>query len=203
MSNHRCNKCENVDEAGYRFDRKYAPTDCLLGKRSSKIWIIGLNPATERGEIDTNTINDLESYFDREGPLSSYFRDFRNVSKRVFDGFGEEGGTAFTDIVKCGSKRFPGGKVGRQLIENCSDYLKELILELKPQLVICNGSPVSNYMKGVFPPNSDVSNTPTSYWTDTEGVEMCVVLTGFIGRIDNYSRQRLGVEIENRLTEKE
>lgn len=202
MSNHTCNKCDSVSAGEYQFDRLYAPVDCLLGKRSSKVWIVGLNPATEPGEKDTATRDDLENYFESDKPLHSYFKNFRNVSTQIYDGFGVEGGTACTEIVKCGSKSFPSGKAGAQLVHNCAGYLKQQITDFKPQLVICNGSPVSNYVQTEFPRNEkDSRNTKTSYWVDVDGVEICIVLTGFIGRIDNYSRRRLGVEIESRIAE--
>lgn len=60
---------------------------------------------------------------------------------------------------------------------------------------------MSHYVQKEFPRNEDSGNTLTSNWTNVEGVEMCVVLTGFIGRIDSYSRRRPGVEIEARLDE--
>ncbi len=201
MLDHIGNKCAHLGNGGYHFDRQYAPNDWLEGKRSSRVWIVGLNPATDIGENHTKTRDDLENYFVPGKPFYRYFEDFRHVSKQVYDGFGREGGTAHTDIVKCGSKRFPGGKEGAELVHHCSAYLKQQITELKPQLIICNGSPVSSYMQKEFPHNEDPGNTPTSYWTVVEGVEICVVLTGFIGRIDNYSRRRLGVEVDARLAE--
>ncbi len=136
-------------------------------------------------------------------PYYRYFEDFRHVSKLVYDGFGQEGGTAHTDIVKCSSKGFPTGRQGAELVHNCADYLKQQITQYMPRLIICNGSPVSRYIQDEFPRNDDSTNTQTSYWATVEDIDMCVILTGFIGRIDNYSRRRLGVEIEARLTESE
>ena len=37
-------------------------------------------------------------------------------------------------------------------------------------------------------------DTETSYWTEFEGQLVCVVLSGYIGRIDNYSKRRLGMD---------
>ena len=202
MPNHTCNRCKHL--GGFHFDRRYAPNEWLEGKRSSKVWIVGLNPATPIGENLDKTREDLENFFVPGKPFYRYFEDFRHVSKQVYDGFGHENGTAHTDIVKCGSKRFPGGRDGAELVHQCADYLKQQIMEFKPQLIICNGSPVSSYVRKEFPPpDEDAEGQLTSYWTAVEGVEICIVLTGFIGRIDNYSRRRLGVEIDARLAELE
>lgn len=199
MSNYTCERCKHL--GGYRFDRRYSPDEFLEGKRSSKVWIVGLNPAWDMGENHDSTRDELENYFVPGKRFYRYFEDFRHVSEQLYNGFGQEGGTAHTDIVKCGSKRFPSGKRGAELVHHCADYLKRQITQYKPRLIICNGSPVSHYVQKEFPRIDDPSDTPTSYWTSVDGVEMCVVLTGFIGRIDNYSRRRLGVEIEARLVE--
>jgi len=119
----------------------------------------------------------------------------------VFDGFGRDQGTAHTDIVKCGSKRFPKGKQGSEMVRHCSGYLKDQIVSHSPRLIICNGSPVSSYIQSVFPRTDDPTNSETSYWARISGVEVCIVLSGFIGRIDNFARRRLGVEVEARLKE--
>lgn len=70
-----------------------------------------------------------------------------HVSNQVYDGFGREEGTAHTDIVKCGSERFPGGRNGVELVYHYADYLKQQIAKRKPKLIICDGSPVSGYMQ--------------------------------------------------------
>lgn len=199
MTNHTCTKCHDLGE--YSFDRQYAPTEFLEGKRSSDVWIVGLNPATEIGFNHSATKKDLEEYFVPGEHFYSYFRNFRNVSEIVYNGFGREFGTAHTDIVKCGSKRFPGGKIGAELVHRCSGYLHKQVIEHKPRLIICNGSPVSKYLKKQFQPNTEGNKSKTSYWTTVEDVDVCIVLSGFIGRIDNYARKRLGAEIELRLKE--
>jgi len=192
MSLSTCSKCQHL--GGYKFEREYAPEDFLEGKRSSEIWIVGLNPATEVGSND----QDLQNYFVPGEKFYSYFRDFRRVSDLGYDGFGLEAGTAHTDIVKCGSKSFPSGKFGAELVSNCSPYLKKSspylkkqIISFKPRLLICNGRPVSNYMQQQFPASNDSSNTTTSYWSEVEGVDICIVLSGFIGRIDNWQEKDL------------
>jgi len=119
----KCSKCQHL--GGYKFEREYAPEDFLEGKRSSEIWIVGLNPATEVGSNDHGSKEDLQNYFVPGENFYSYFRAFRRVSDLVYDGFGLETGTAHTDIVKCGSKSFPSGKVGAELVSNCSPYLKK------------------------------------------------------------------------------
>jgi len=56
-------------------------------------------------------------------------------------------------------------------------------------------------MQQQFPASNDSSNTTTSYWSEVEGVDICIVLSGFIGRIDNWARKRLGAEIDTRFAE--
>lgn len=199
MASFTCTKCHDL--GGYSFERNYAPEDFLEGKRSSDIWIVGLNPKTVIGFNHSDTKEDLEGYFVPGEKFYSYFRDFRIVSETLFDGFGREGGTAHTDIVKCGSEGFPGGKVGAELVKRCSGYLHKQVIEYKPRVIVCNGSPVSKYVKGQFPEKTCITNTDTSYWTAVDDVDVCIVLSGFIGRIDNYARKRLGVEIDDRLEE--
>ncbi len=195
---YQCTKCL---KHGFHFERQYRPEDFLEGKPSSLIWVVGLNPKTEEGNSDSRTKAELESYFVPGQEFYSYFRDFKSVSRVVFEGFGQEKGTAHTDIVKCGSQRFPTGKVGDELVKCCGEYLRNQINTHTPRLVVCNGSPVSRYVKSILPPNEDPTNTETSYWTKVNDVDVCIVLSGFIGRIDNFARRRLGVEIEERLEE--
>lgn len=194
-----CEDCVHL--GGYRFERNYHPKQFLEGKRSSEIWIVGLNPAQEIGFQHSKTREQLEKYYDSGETFDPYIRKFKNVSKILYEGLGKEGGTATTDLVKCASKAFPGGAKGAELVANCSEYLKTQILEYKPRLILCNGRPVSDYVKKQFPKNKELDNTDTSYWTTVDDVVVCVVLSGFIGRIDNYARKRLGYEIEMRLDE--
>jgi hypothetical protein len=62
-------------------------------------------------------------------------------------------------------------------------------------MVICNGAKVCDYIKTAIPP-SEPDEKRGNYRGVIEDWEVAVVLTGFIGRIDNYSRMRLGAEIE-------
>jgi len=163
MNNITCERCTHF--VGYRFDWRYAPEEFLEGKRSSKVWIVGLNPAWDIGENQVSTRDELENYFVPGQRFHRYFEDFRHVSEEIYNGFGREGGTAHTDIVKCGSKRFPGGRNGAELVHHCADYLKRQIMQYRPQLILCNGSPVSRYIQQEFPRNEDSGNTLTSYWT--------------------------------------
>ena len=78
--------------------------------------------------------------------------------------------------------------------------LEQQLKIYKPKIIICNGAAVSEFMLQFIPPIS-YSKEQTSYWSNIDGDEVCVVLSGFIGRIDNYAKRRLGIEIEVRLQE--
>jgi len=190
-----CNKCQ---EYGIRFKRNYNPSQFIEGKLSSRIWLIGLNPAKERDWVDERNLIDLSDHFYNWPNLHQYFKDFKNVSREIFDKFGKEEGTAHTDLVKCSSKKWPPNGVNRKdlrkIINNCSNYLINQIELHHPQVIICNGAPVSTFIKEFLKPIKDFD---TYYISRIGDNKVYVVLTGFIGRIDNYSKKRLGSEIES------
>ncbi|MFW6047194.1 MAG: uracil-DNA glycosylase family protein [Candidatus Woesearchaeota archaeon] len=197
-----CNKC---DKYGMTFERKYSPTEFVEGKLTSKIWIIGLNPKKEISAIDKRTVKKLSVFLDKKDELS-YFKDFNKVSNLLYDLLGKENGVCHTDIVKCFSKGFPpkdpnhndkrlGVKGQREIIRNCSNYLKEQLILHKPRMIICNGSYSCNKIKELVIPNEKQSYD-TYYIGKYKDQEIVVVLSGFIGRIDDYSKRRLGKEIE-------
>lgn len=195
---HECTRCKSY---GLYFRRGYSPDQFIEGKPNSPVWIVGLNPAESENWVDSRTSADLELYFDDPTRVHSYFRDLRSVSLNLYENLGKEHGTAHTDLVKCSSKNFPKGKGAVEIIHNCGPYLQAQIASHKPKMIICNGAPVSQFIKSILPPAGGSHNMLTSYWSEIEGHRVCVVLSGFIGRIDNYSRRRLGIEIESRLRE--
>lgn len=198
-------ECRNCEQYGLRFQRAYGPEEFIEGHRESKVWIIGLNPAVDPKWVDLRTTRQLQEYFDDHSTVHSYFFDFRTVSARVFSAFGKSGGTAHTDLVKCSSKGWPPpGTTGRdrkQIIKNCEAYLISQLREFKPAMIICNGAEVSTAVKTMLPPPSDTPLTATSYFSDIEAHRVCIVLSGFVGRLDNYAKRRLGREIEAQLDE--
>ena len=170
----------------------------MEGKRNSKIWIVGLNPKGMLGSNDDRELEDTINYFDNE--VHPYFKSFKKVSKRLYNLFGKDYGVAHTDLVKCFSNKFPPEgcktKAKRIIIGNCRGYLKEQIKKYEPKILICNGAPVSCEMKEMFPKESQNDNIKTSYKVRINNSEMVIILSGFIGRIDNYAKRRLGLEIE-------
>jgi uracil-DNA glycosylase len=195
---HICRKCFEL--TGMHFQRTYSPIDYLLGKRNSKIWIIGLNPYGNIGENNTTeTIENLSHFI---GDIS-YFKDFNNVSNRIYNLLGQENGVAHTDLVKCFSKNFPPSNLKRNelhyLICNCRNYLKDQIDLHKPKLIICNGIHVVWHVEQLIPPIK--TEDFESYYYGNLPHKPIVFRSGFIGRIDNYSKRRLGKEIENIIDE--
>ena len=198
------NRCDLCKEVGLEFSRPYRPEEFLEGKSSSDIWIVGLNPAAEIGWADsTRTAADLANAFDDTSKIHGYFKDFSKVSPRLFELFGKENGVAHTDIVKCSSKGWPPesakGKKAQFVIQNCKQYLFAQIQAHQPKMIICNGAPVSHQIKELLPVEEQV--TETAYRSTIQKQEIIVVLSGFIGRIDDWSKKRLGYEIESLLSE--
>lgn len=195
---HECRKCEQF---GLRFERHYRPDDYIVGSAQSPIWIVGLNPADE----PRPGLTALREYFDDPSGVHSYFRRFAVVSPRLFNSFGKPFGTAHTDLVKCVSHKWPPPGVRpadrSAIIRNCEGFLVSQIKKYRPVMIICNGSEVSDALKRALPPSSKPADCPTSYFTQVDGQKLCIVLSGFIGRLDTYAKQRLGAEIEARLAE--
>ncbi|NOZ74439.1 MAG: hypothetical protein GXO90_03550 [FCB group bacterium] len=195
--------CLRCNKFGLVFDRDYSPSQFIEGPLSSKVWIIGINPAAPQDWGDEGrSILELSSHLSANEPLHPYFRDFERVSKSLFDRFGKERGVAHTDIVKCSSKKWPPeackGKEAKAIVDNCKGYLIKQIIKYKPRLIICNGAIVSSEISRIVKP---IHDHYTYYHAQIEDVPVIVVRSGFIGRIDNYSRRRLGIEIDGFLNE--
>ncbi len=123
---HTCSKCAAFSSNPYR--RDYPPEHFIEGNRESKVWIVGLNPASEPARSSA----DLVSVFDDPNGMHGYFRGFKNVSQRLFDLLGKPGGVAHTDLIKCTSTSWPPKGVGpveaHHIVENCRDYLESQLL---------------------------------------------------------------------------
>lgn len=206
-----CNKCS---EFGMSFKSSYlkSPADFLEGSLYSKVWIIGLNPKVKEGEALDHSLEKLRNLNPDDHP---YFRDFQKVSRKLYDNWKSENSkVGHTDLVKCGSPSFPpinpnnskklSGKETKKLIGNCSKYLKKQILDHKPLLLICNGSPTSQFIFQFLPPdNTSIKSAKEigSYKSTFQDHTFTVVMTGFIGRIDDWNKRRLGHEIDSILDE--
>jgi hypothetical protein len=192
----KCNKCNAL--TGMFFERNYKPDEYLLGKRNSKVWIIGLNP---KGVIGYNDLNETIECLENFKLDHQYFKDFKYVSKRIFENMGEEYGVAHTDLIKCFSKIFPPSKLSttelHEILCNCRMYLSEQLKKHEPKIIICNGSHVVWHLEQIIPIKKDFE---TYYIGDTY-YEPIVFRSGFIGRIDNFAKRRLGKEIETILNE--
>jgi len=186
-------------------DTKYKPEEFLAGRKNSQIWIIGLNPkkmGEEQYKLDMlRDVANLESYFNNPG-IHPYFNDFKKVSPILYSMLGKDGGVASTDIVKCFSETFPPhnakGRQVKKIIHNCQPFLEHQISEMKPKLIVCNGADVCDVIKKIVVP---IQDRKTSYIGAFGENTISVVLSGFIGRIDHYSKRRLGIEIESYMKE--
>lgn len=195
-----CSKCKDY---GFEFRSKHniSPLDCIDGNANAEIWIIGLNPKNKLGHIETRSQKDFQ-FFNPNG--HQYFRDFKKVSTRLYSNWErDDRNIAHIDLVKCFSETFPpmaeknGKNNQRFIVDNCIGYLKLQIIEYKPKIIICNGSPVCWEIMRLLPPKQDSDlDCITSYCTNVDNHNFWIVLSGFIGRIDNRNKRRLGMEIE-------
>jgi uracil-DNA glycosylase len=193
-----CDKCKTF---GLQFERRYSPEDMFEGKRSSRIWIVGLNPKGLTTTQDQREIAEMEAYFNNTDKIHPYFRDFKTISDGLFSQLGKERGVGHTDLVKCYSESFPPSnnrKDAQQIVSNCKQYFNKQLAASCPELLICNGAPVCNYFRQVIPAVDDheTDSRETYYWGRFDGKRVAVVLSGFVGRIDNFAKWRLGKEIE-------
>ena len=189
-----CSRCEEFD---LTFNRKFRPSDFLEGKKNSLIWIVGLNPYGGPKTDHQKGLKELENYFDGSD-IHPYFNDFKRVSERLFELLGKDKGAAHTDVVKCFSKKFPSGKNAEIIINNCKNYLYEQIKKYSPKIILCNGVPVCKVIKEIIKPaKPDIGKNTTSYIGYLNNNKIAVILSGFVGRIDNYAKCRLGKEIES------
>lgn len=206
--NINCSKCS---ELGLQFySNNILPIEYIEGNPNADIWIVGLNPKNEIGHIEERTIEDFEKFSPSSHP---YFSDFKKVSKPLYENWlSKNNRIAHTDLVKRFSNSFPpdinvDGKIKKstkkEIISNCSEHLYSQIQNSKPKVIICNGSSVSWEMVNLFPPKTneiDIKSL-TSYKTDVKFKkgkvhQFWIVLCGFIRRIDDWSKKRLGNEIE-------
>lgn len=208
-----CGKCSSLGLGFY--STNIQPHEYIEGKSSADIWIIGLNPSGNLGNIEQRTLAQFESF----NPDShTYFRAFQKVSARLYKNWkSEKSRIAHTDLVKCFSPSFPpkalNGEKGRSvkiemIIQNCKTHLNLQLKQSKPKVIICNGSAVCVEMLKLFPPQGTIEELQilTSYQATVmleNNIEhkFWVVLSGFIGRIDNRNKRRLGKEIEQILFE--
>lgn len=201
-----CDKCKNY---GFEFRSKHNiyPINFIDGNVDADIWIIGLNPKNKVGHVEERNLNDFKLFNPNGHP---YFRDFRKVSEILYKNWEcQDRNIAHTDLVKCFSDTFPpkngdnGKNNQRHIVDNCIEFLKKQILTSKPKMIICNGSPVCLEMIRIFPPQQNYDlDCLTSYCANIDNHNFWIVLSGFIGRIDNRNKRRLGMEIEQ-IIEKE
>jgi hypothetical protein len=197
-----CDKC--VSE-GLKFcaTNITSPAQYIEGSSSADIWIVGLNPKSPIGSVEQRTVSDFTQL---DPDCHSYFRDFKKVSSKFYTNWKSHSSRiAHTDLVKCFSSTFPPENADAEIIiENCQSYLLQQLQQYQPKIVICNGSPVCRIIKSWFPPitqdigNIDITTSYQATMTLNNGQThiFWIVLSGFIGRIDDMNKRRLGKEIE-------
>jgi uracil-DNA glycosylase len=201
----QCNKCT---KHGLGFYAKHIqPHQYIEGNPNADIWIIGLSPKNEIGTVETRTLKDFQDF---DPDCHPYFSDFKKISPKLYQNWKSEKSTiAHTDLVKCCSNSFPpieNGKGKRtkvdQIVNNCSTHLLKQISAGKPKLLICNGSTVCWEVMRLFPPQMENDDPMTltcyraSQTIDGTDHHFWIVLSGFIGRIDDRNKRRLGKEVE-------
>ena len=194
--------CEKCKSHGLRFHRKYAPQDYFHGDPNSKVWVVGINPSGTIGRQGPQGSTSRIGYFKNLETIHAYFKNFSRVSERIFKGF-NQGTVGHTDIVKCYSPKFPpDGKTRTEadIVDKCAPYLFSQVARYKPKVIICNGATACRELVRLVQPLPGEDHE-THYFGELEGLRLAIVLSGFIGRIDNYARRRLGKEIEALLDE--
>lgn len=196
-----CKAANLVFESNY-----YSPADFIVGKKSSKIWIIGINPKKEKDDLILHNKPkiELENYFKdmSDKKIHSYYEDFKKVSNRLYELI-EKDEIASTDIVKCFSEKKPEAIS----FKNCIGYFKQQIetqlqLNSMPKILICNGAPICDEISKILPlktrgeHKSEHNEIHTAQTIRFHDYEITVIFSGFIGRIDDYAKRRLGKEIE-------
>ncbi len=201
MNRHVCTKCKEV--CGFSFNRPYRPEEWIEGDPLSPIWIIGLNPRTSEPKAGDLGLHDrsldlTRNEFASHAKSIPYFKVFKRISMGIFNGLGN--GVAHTDLVKCDSLSWPPTGIDQKavdrIVENCGEYLRMQIERYRPRLLICNGTDVCRHVKRLLPPPIDASADAPHYVGSLSGQQVVVVQTGFVGRLDNFSLRRLGIEIE-------
>jgi uracil-DNA glycosylase len=199
-----CEKCLKVGLC-FKTTNGLKPNEYLLGSTEAKIWLVGLNPKLEEDEFVERGTSESLNLFTPENS-HSYFDDYKKVSKKLYNAFQNKKLVAHTDLVKCATKRFPPTPKKKEIefiIDNCKQHLIEQIITLKPRIIVCNGSATSWAMLDLFKPKVESVDwkSITSYKTEVSNnnteVSFWVILSGFIGRIDDRNKRRLGLEIEN------
>jgi uracil-DNA glycosylase len=200
--------CHKGAKHGLSFRSEHiAPEEYIEGNPRADILIVGLNPKGELGKVEGRTKSDFENF---DPDCHPYFADFRKVSEVLYQNWKSRNSlVAHTDLVKCFSHSFPPKTLERQrgnakneIVGNCVGYLKRQIEVIKPKVIVCNGSTVCWEMLRLFPPQLESYDpkTLTSYQASHKVAglshDFWVVLSGFIGRIDDRNKRRLGVEIE-------
>jgi hypothetical protein len=188
--------CELCKDFGLSFTRGFSPEEFIIGEPDSKVWIIGLNPKTADRINVLASPEALHRYFDDGDDVYPYFRDIKKISPKLYNLLGKKNGVAHTDLVKCHSEIWPKGRAWKTIVHNCAPYLERQIRKYRPKVLFCNGMDTCAFVRKVLPPKDDHE---TYYVADVDGEAIVVVLSGFIGRIDNFAKRRLGKEIENLL----
>jgi uracil-DNA glycosylase len=192
------NTCNRCSEYGLSFNRAYSPVQYFEGQPSSRVWIIGLNPKHETTYEDKRTEVQLLQYFEDKSRVHEYFTDFEKVTKNLYDLMGKDNGVGHTDLVKCFSPEWPpktakSNRDKKIIIENCIGYLRQQLFASSVEILVCNGADVCRHIQSIIPVEQDHG---TYYYGNLNGHRIAVILSGFIGRIDDYAKQRLGKEIK-------
>ncbi len=202
-----CSKCSQF---GLEFSSEHiVPVEYIEGNPKADIWIVGLNPKADIGHVEERTKENFKNF---NPDCHPYFSDFKKVSPKLYANWiSENSNVAHTDLVKCFSHNFPPPisrvvtttrKAHREIINNCNVHLIAQLNKSRPKLIICNGSAVCWEMIKLFPPaeGNDLKSiscykAQTKFGKETH--EFWIILSGFIGRIDDRNKRRLGKEIED------
>jgi uracil-DNA glycosylase len=195
------NSCSACKQCATGYARKFPPEEFVLGDTNAALWIVGLNPAQPDSKYaEPQTTDDLAKYFDDPKRVHPYFSAFAKVLPALHTGLLIRNGVAHTDLVKCPTEQNHSktdAATWKTVEHACGvRYLLKQLRHAKPRLILCNGAKVSDFVtKHILPP-PDTAERQSSYVASLEGQPVTVVRSGFIQRLDRFSQQRLGEEIQ-------
>jgi uracil-DNA glycosylase len=180
-------------------------TECPLHKSSEKdkeyirlpfegkgveIMLVGLNPKLEmksrKFPKKFNKILDKHyNYFDTS--IHNYFTPLKSIFENSEKVFKEK--LINTELVKCKTEKWTNSC--KKAICYCNKYLKKQIKIIKPKIIICNGVPVCNWFRKEYNLKEDTSGV-----INMDGKKITIIFSGFIGRIDTYSKLRIKKELK-------
>jgi uracil-DNA glycosylase len=168
---------------------------------SKPIWIVGLNPKlnkdgthhpVEATETFQAYIDHQLTYFGGDKELHPYYRRFQHIFGSNWREIIRDN-VFHTDIVKCPSVTF--GKKETKAIPICKEFLQKQITLNTPKIIFCNGRNIVNWFEDKYEGEIQLNYWRTGGELKINGQIVHLIYSGFINRIDNIAKRRIGKEV--------